>query len=105
MKMHVVKSCDPFTVPLDDPNRNVPIDQVYLGILATTTLRECHEEPRAVHTVKSTCLEFMVEGSEANQIAFLTLVIPRTHLSSLFFRRNAVKCCPPSLQELFIKFP
>ena len=63
MKNDVVKSCDPFTVPLDDPNRNVHIDQVYLGKLATTTLHECHEvdeDPRAVKSVKMTCLEFMM---------------------------------------------
>ena len=26
MKMDMVKSCDPFTVPLDDPNLKIPID-------------------------------------------------------------------------------
>lgn len=34
MKMDVVKSCDPFTVHPDDPNLKMPIDQMYLGILA-----------------------------------------------------------------------
>lgn len=99
MKMHVVKSCDPFTVPLDDPNRNVPIDQVYLGILATTTLHECHEEPRAVHTVKSTCLEFMVEVVKQIRSRF-DLSHSAYTLVEFILPENAVKCCPPSLQEL-----
>ena len=43
MKTDVVKSCDLFTVPLNDPNNNVHKGEVYIGILATTTLHECQE--------------------------------------------------------------
>ena len=69
VKIDVVKSCDPFTVALNDPNNNVHIDEVHIGILATTRLHECQEidhDPRAVRKVKMSCLEFMMEA--VNQI-------------------------------------
>ena len=107
MKIDVVKSCDPFTVPLDDPINNVHVDQVYVGILATTTLHECHEidqDPRAVKSVKMTCLEFMMEAVKQIRSRF-DLSDSAYKLVEFVLPENAVKCCPPSLQELFIKFP
>ena len=107
MKIDVVKSCDPFTVPLDDPINNVHVDQVYVGILATTTLHECHEidqDPRAVRKVKMSCLEFMMEAVKQIRSRF-DLSDSAYELVEFVLPENAVKCCPPSLQELFVKFP
>ena len=48
MKFDIVRSCDPFTVSIDDLNLMVPIDKVYIGINATETLHELIEdEPEA----------------------------------------------------------
>ena len=60
VKMDVVRTCDPFTLPIDNPEYNVDDDQIYLGILATATLSEC-ADLQAVRTVKKACREFMVE--------------------------------------------
>ena len=60
VKMDVVRTCDPFTLPIDNPEFNVDDDQIYLGILATATLSEC-ADLQAVRTVKKACREFMVE--------------------------------------------
>ncbi len=60
VKMDVVRTCDPFTLPIDNPEFNVDDDQIYLGILATTTLSEC-ADLQAARKIKKTCREFMVE--------------------------------------------
>ena len=44
MNIEVVKSCNSFTVSLNDPSLNVHNDQVYLGVLATITLNECQDQ-------------------------------------------------------------
>ena len=44
MKFDIVRSCDPFTVSIDDLNLMVPIDKVCIGINATETLHELIED-------------------------------------------------------------
>jgi hypothetical protein len=72
--LHVVISCDPFTVSLDHPNLRVPTDQVYLGIQATTTLQELiAHNPEAVQScqdVRGNCLEFMLEAVRQIRLRF-----------------------------------
>ena len=101
--MDVVRTCDPFTLPIDNPEFNVDDDQIYLGILATTTLSEC-ADLQAARKIKKTCREFMVELVKQIRSRF-DLNDSAYKLLEFIFPVNAVRCCPPSLQALFVRFP
>lgn len=109
MKLDVVRSCDPFTVSIDDPNQMVSIDQVYLGIQATTTLYELIDgDPEAAgqrcQEVRKNCLAFMLEVVRQIRQRFKLQDSAYTLLEFLI-PQNAVNCHPPTLLQLFNKFP
>jgi hypothetical protein len=90
-------------IPIDNPEFNVDDDQIYLGILSTATLSEC-VDLQAVRTVKKACREFMVELVKQIRSRF-TLSDSAYKLFEFIFPVNAVRCCPPSLQSIFVRFP
>ena len=109
MKFDIVRSCDTFTVSIDDLNLMVPIDKVYIGINATETLHELIEdEPEAAvprcQDVKKNCLAFMLEIVRQIRQRF-NLSDSAYTLLDFLLPQNAVSCHPSTLLQLFNKFP
>ena len=109
MKLDIVRNCDPFTVCIDNPNLLVPIDNVYIGINATETLHELiDDEPEAAvpgcQDVKKNCLAFMLENVRQIRQRF-NLSDSAYTLFDFLLPQNAVNYRPPTLIQLFNKFP
>ncbi len=73
MKLDVARSCDLFTVSIDDPNLMVSIDKVYLGIQATATLYELIDhDPEAAaqrcQDIRKNCLVFISQFEESGRL-------------------------------------
>jgi hypothetical protein len=100
--MDVARTCD-VTLPIDNPEFNVDDDQIYLGILATTTWSEC-VDVQALQQIKMACHEFMVELVKQIRSRF-DLKDSAYKLLEFILPVNAVRCCPLSLQALFVRFP
>ncbi|CAB4034933.1 zinc finger MYM-type 1-like [Paramuricea clavata] len=103
ISMDVVRKEDPFTIDLDCMNIRLPLDKVYMGILATNTLFELKDDPN-VQTVKKACVEFLVELVKQIRSRF-DMKDPIFKLVEFLIPSNAVKCVPPSLNELFLTLP
>ena len=62
IQVEVLRHSDPFEVDIHQPRNRVPIEHVYLDVLATATLTECFNSyPAGVRQVQQSCLYFMVE--------------------------------------------
>ena len=61
ISIDVVRNEDPFTIDVDCMNIRLPLDKVYMGILATNTLFELRDDMNSVLKVKRVCVEFLVE--------------------------------------------
>ncbi len=57
----VVRKQDPFIIDVNCAEIRVPLENVYVGILATTTLNECRNDPASMLRVKQACLDFLIE--------------------------------------------
>jgi hypothetical protein len=109
MKLDVVRSCDPFTVSIDDPNIMVPIHKVYLGIKATVTLQELIDDEseaalQRCEDVRKNCLAFMFEIVRQIRQHF-NLQDSAYTLLKFLIPQNAVNCSLPTQLHLFNKFP
>ena len=104
ISIDVVRNKDPFTIDVDDMNIRLPLDKVYMGILATNTLFELRDDMNSVLKVKRACVEFLVELVRQIRSRF-DMKDPIFKLVEFLIPSNAVKCVPPSLNELFKHLP
>jgi hypothetical protein len=102
--LDVVRKQDPFIIDVDRAEIRVPLEKVYVGILATTTLNELKNDPASVLRVKQSCLDFLVELIKQIRSRF-DMKSPIFRLVEFLIPSNAVKCSPTSLHELFSTFP
>ena len=101
--LDVVRKEDPFIIDIDRVENRVPLQDVYVGILATTTLNELRYDPSSVLCVKQACQDFLIELIKQIRSRF-DMKTPIFRLVEFLIPSNAVKCSPPSLQELFTTF-
>ena len=102
--LDVVRKQDPFIIDVNCAEIRVPLEDVYVGILATTTLNECRNDPASVLRVKQACLDFLIELIKQIRSRF-DMRSPIFRLVEFLIPSNAVKCSPTSLHELFSTFP
>jgi hypothetical protein len=102
--LDVVRKQDPFIIDVNCAEIRVPLEDVYVGILATTTLNECRNDAASVLRVKQACLDFLIELIKQIRSRF-DMRSPIFRLVEFLIPSNAVKCSPTSLHELFSTFP
>ena len=104
ISIDVVRNEDPFTIDVDCMNIRLPLDKVYMGILATNTLFELRDDMNSVLKVKRACVEFLVELVRQIRSRF-DMKDPIFKLLEFLIPSNAVKCVPSSLNKLFMHLP
>lgn len=102
--LDVVRKEDPFFINVERTEIRVPLEKVYVGILATSTLNELRNDQAGVLRVKQSCLDFLIELIKQIRSRF-DMKSPIFRLVEFLIPSNAVKCSPPSLNELFSTFP
>ena len=102
--LDVVRKEDPFIIDVDRVENRVPLQDVYVGILATTTLNELRYDPSSVLRVKQACQDFLIELIKQIRSRF-DMKTPILRLVEFLIPSNAVKCSPSSLHELFTTCP
>ena len=104
INMDVIRKEDPFTIDVHCLDIRVPLEKVYMGILATNTLSELKDDLDSVLKVKKACLEFLIELVKQIRSRF-DMKNPIFRLVEFLIPSNAVKCLPLSLHELFSTLP
>ena len=104
ISIDVMKKEDPFTIDVDCMQIRLPLDKVYVGIMATNSLFELKDDPNSVLKVKRACVQFLVELVKQIRSRF-DMKDPIFKLVEFLIPNNAVKCIPPSLNELFVNLP
>ena len=92
--LDVVRKEDPFIIDVDRVENRVPLQDVYVGILATTTLNELRYDPSSVLCVKQACQDFLIELIKQIRSRF-DMKTPIFRLVEFLIPSNAVKCSPP----------
>lgn len=100
----VVRTQDPFTISVHRMDIRLPLDRVYMGMLATCTLQECGDDLDSVLKVKKACVEFLVELVTQIRSRFI-MNDPIFRVVEFLIPNNAINCSPPSLHELFLTLP
>ncbi len=102
--LDVVRKQDPFLIDVDRVENRVPLENVYVGIFATTTLNELRNDLASVLRTKQACQDFLIELIKQIRSRF-DMKTPIFRLVEFLIPSNAVKCSPSSLHELFTTFP
>ena len=97
-----VRNEDPFTIDVDCMYIQLPLDKVYMGILATNTLFELRDDMNSVLKVKRAYVEFLFESVIRQTRLRFDMKDPIFKLLEFLTPSNAVKCVPSSLNELFM---
>eukprot|EP00794_Sanderia_malayensis_P011694 gene11694-12910_t len=103
LKLDVVRAGDPLTIDFEDKSKHVPLKDVYVGINASTTLASCSDIENALK-VRGSCLAFMIELVKQIRTRF-QVNKPVFKCVEFLLPSNAVKCKPPSLQNVFTLMP
>ena len=100
----VIREQDPFLISLECMEIRLPLEKMYMGILATSTLHELKDDPDNVLKVKRACVEFLVELVKQIRSRF-NMNEPIFRVVEFLIPSNAIACSPPSLAELFVTSP
>ena len=101
ISIDVVRKQDPLIISIDCMEIRVPLDKMYMGILATYTLHACKDDPDALLKVKKACVEFLVELVKQIRSRF-NMNDPIFRVVEFLIPSNAIKCLPPLRHELFL---
>eukprot|EP00794_Sanderia_malayensis_P014362 gene14362-15858_t len=103
LKLEVARADDPLTIEFEDKSKHVPMKHVYIGINASSTLSSCSDIKNALK-VRSSRLAFMIELVKQIRTRF-QVNQPVFKCVEFLLPSNAVKCKPPSLQNVFTLMP